>query len=88
MSFFANPIQWILGTLFILSSLGVILAKKPVYASLSFLLTLMHWQRCILQLSAEFIAVMQVLGVCWSHSCHFYVCHYFVSRCSSTNCPL
>ncbi|HEY4832877.1 MAG TPA: NADH-quinone oxidoreductase subunit J [Waddliaceae bacterium] len=61
MLFFANPIQWVLISLLIVSSLGVILAKKPVYASLSFLSTLMTLAALYLQLSAEFIAVMQVL---------------------------
>lgn len=44
-----------------LSSLGVILAPKPVQASLSFLLTLLTLAALYLQLSSEFIAVMQVL---------------------------
>lgn len=57
----AQPIQWILGILLILSSLGVILVKKPVHASLSFLLTLLSLAALYLQLSAEFISVMQVL---------------------------
>lgn len=58
---FATPAQWILGFLLILSSLGVILAPKPVQASLSFLLTLLMLAALYLQLSASFIAVMQVL---------------------------
>lgn len=45
----------------ILSSLGVILARKPVHASLSFLLTLLVLSGIYLQFSAHFIAVMQVL---------------------------
>lgn len=57
----ATPVQWILGSLLILSSLGVILAPKPVQASLSFLLTLLTLAALYLQLSAQFIAVMQVL---------------------------
>lgn len=61
MTWFANPWDFILGTLLILSSLGVILAQKPVHASLSFLLTLLTLATLYLQLSAEFIAVMQVL---------------------------
>jgi NADH-quinone oxidoreductase subunit J len=61
MSAVANPIQWFLGILLILSSLGVILAPKPVHASLSFLLTLLLLALLYLQLSAQFIAVMQVL---------------------------
>lgn len=61
MSTFATPAQWILGILLILSSLGVILIRKPVHASLSFLLSLILLAALYLQLSAQFIAVMQVL---------------------------
>lgn len=57
----ATPAMWILGFLLILSSLGVILAKKPVHASLSFLVTLLSLAAIYLQLSAQFIAVMQIL---------------------------
>ena len=58
---FATTAQWILGFVLVLSSLGVILARKPVQASISFLLTLMTLAALYLQLSASFIAVMQVL---------------------------
>lgn len=61
MVLFAHPVEWILGCLLILSALGVILATKPVHASLSFLLTLFLLAVLYLQLSAQFIAVMQVL---------------------------
>ena len=61
MALFAEPIQCILGSLLILSSLGVILARKPVMASLSFLLSLIVLAAFYLQLSADFIAVMQIL---------------------------
>lgn len=54
-------ILWILGAILILSSLGVILLHKPVHASLSFLLTLLMLATLYLQLSASFIAVMQIL---------------------------
>lgn len=57
----ANFVQWILGIILILSSLGVILARKPVHSSLFFLLTLLSLASLYLQLSAQFIAVMQVL---------------------------
>lgn len=53
--------QWILGIILILSALGVITLRKPVHASLSFLLTLVMLAGLYLQLSAEFIAVMQIL---------------------------
>jgi NADH-quinone oxidoreductase subunit J len=58
---FGNPVQCILGIILILSALGVILARKPVHASLSFLVTLLTLAVFYLQLSAEFIAVMQIL---------------------------
>ncbi len=61
MTFFENPIQWILGCILILSSLGVILARKPVHSSISFLLALLTLAMLYLQLSAQFIAVMQIL---------------------------
>jgi NADH-quinone oxidoreductase subunit J len=54
-------VEWMLGLVLILSSLGVILARHPVYSSLSFLLTLMTLATVYLQLSAEFMAVMQIL---------------------------
>lgn len=53
--------QWILGFILILSSLGVITAKKPIYSSLSFLLALLTLATFYIQLSAEFVAVMQIL---------------------------
>lgn len=54
-------VDFILGTIIILSSLGVILAKKPVHSCLSFLLTLFGLACLFLQLAAPFIAGMQVL---------------------------
>jgi NADH-quinone oxidoreductase subunit J len=56
-----NVTQWILGFVAILSSLGILVVRQPVHASLSFLLTLLSLAALYLQLSAEFIAVMQVL---------------------------
>lgn len=56
-----NIAHWLIGIVLIFSSLGVILTKKPVHACLSFLLTLISLALLYLQLSAEFIAVMQVL---------------------------
>ncbi len=53
--------QWFLGIILILASLGTILSKKPVHSSLYFLLTLFSLAAFYLQLSAQFIAVMQVL---------------------------
>lgn len=55
-------IDWILGILLLASSFGVILTKKPVRASLSFLATLILLASIYLRLSAEFIAVLQVLA--------------------------
>lgn len=57
----ATSAQWILGLTLILSAIGVISFRKPIYASLSFLLSLVLLAAFYLQLSAEFIAVMQVL---------------------------
>jgi len=53
--------EWLLATLLLFSSIGVIAARKPVHASLFFLLTLMSLAAIYLQLSAQFIAVMQIL---------------------------
>lgn len=53
--------QWIIGIILIFSSLGVILARKPVHSSLAFLLTLLALAALFLQQSAQFIAVMQIL---------------------------
>lgn len=53
--------QWTLSLLLIMSALGVILCQKPIIASLSFLFTLILLAAFYLELSAEFIAVMQVL---------------------------
>ncbi len=61
MTIFTHPIQLILSVLLILSSLGVILAKKPVHSCLYFLLTLLILAAVYLELSAQFIAVMQIL---------------------------
>lgn len=57
----ANPLQWIIGIILILSSLGVIASRKPIYSSLSFLMTLLTLAVLYLQLGAQFIAVMQIL---------------------------
>lgn len=57
----ATMSQWILGIVLILSALGTISLRKPIHASLSFLLSLMALATFYLELSAEFIAVMQVL---------------------------
>lgn len=57
----ATLAQWFLGIVLVFSSLGILIAQKPVHASLSFLLTLLSLAALYLQLSAEFIAVMQVL---------------------------
>lgn len=61
MSFFENPGEWLLSAVLILSLLGVISTGRPVYSALSFLLSLMALAALYLQLSAGFIAVMQVL---------------------------
>lgn len=58
---FATPAQWVLAVILVVSSLGVVLSPRPVQASLSFLLTLLTLAALYLQLSTEFISVMQVL---------------------------
>ncbi len=54
-------IQGVLGLLLLVSSLGVLVLPKPVHASLSFLVSLLMLAVFYLELSAQFIAVMQVL---------------------------
>lgn len=54
-------VDWIIGSVLILSSCGVVLAKRPIYSSLCFLLTLLALATLYLELSAQFIAAMQVL---------------------------
>lgn len=61
MTLFTHPFQWILGFIIIASSLGVILTKKPVHSSLFFLLSLLALAALYIQISAEFIGVMQIL---------------------------
>lgn len=56
-----SPLQIILGIVLVLSSIGVIAAKKPVHSCLAFLLTLLTLGAYYLQLAAPFIAVMQIL---------------------------
>lgn len=56
-----NIFQWLLGIFLIASSLGVILVHQPIQASLCFLLTLLFLAAFYLQLSAPFLAVMQVI---------------------------
>lgn len=56
-----NPAQLVIGLVLILASFGVILARKPIHASLSFMLTLLSLAALFTMLSAEFIAVLQVL---------------------------
>ena len=58
---FPELVIMILGAVLIFSALGVLLTKNPVHSSLSFLLTLLALAALYLQLSAQFIAVMQVL---------------------------
>ncbi len=56
-----NMIQWITGFILLLSSLGMIITKNPVHSCLSFLLSLLALATLYLELSASFIAVMQIL---------------------------
>jgi NADH-quinone oxidoreductase subunit J len=57
----ANTMQWIFGLLLLLSAIGVISLRKPINACLSFLFSLLLLASFYLQLSAEFIAIMQIL---------------------------
>lgn len=61
MDLFTSPVELILGLVLILSSLGVVFSKKPIHSALSFLLALLTLATLYLQLSAEFVAVMQIL---------------------------
>lgn len=56
-----STIHLILGILLVLSSMGVILLRNPVHACLSFLVTLVTISVFFLQLSAEFLSVIQIL---------------------------
>jgi NADH-quinone oxidoreductase subunit J len=56
-----EPFQWILGALLVLSAGLVLFFRRPVHASLSFLLTLVLLAATYLRLSASFMAVMQIL---------------------------
>lgn len=58
---YAAFFEWLIAILLLLSSVGVVFAKKPVYASMSFLVTLLALALTYLELSAQFIGVMQVL---------------------------
>ncbi len=55
------PLQWVLGLVLILSSLGVLLAKEAVHACLSFMLALLTLAGLYLELHVELIAALQVL---------------------------
>jgi len=57
----ASIAQWIISFILLLSSLGMIITKKPVHSCLSFLLSLLALAALYLELSASFIAVMQIL---------------------------
>lgn len=56
-----SPATWILGTILVASSLGVILFRQPVHACLSFLMSVLSLSAIYVHLSAEFIGVMQIL---------------------------
>ena len=95
MTAFATPAEWFLGILLVLSSFGVILFRKPVQASLSFMLTLLTLAALYLQLSADFIAVMQVLVYAGAILVLFMFviilfqdAHEQISRCKPQSFPL
>ena len=53
--------EWFLATLLLVSASGVILAKKPVMSGLFFLATLLLLSGLYFELSADFIAALQIL---------------------------
>ena len=57
----ASLLEYFFGALLLLSSLGVILFRKPIYSSLSFLFSLLTIAGFYFMLHAEFIGVMQIL---------------------------
>lgn len=57
----ATLTQWILGIMLIFSAIGVVSLRRPMAASLSFLFSLVLLASFYLQLSSEFIAMMQIL---------------------------
>lgn len=57
---FAGPLEWIIGGLVILSSLGMILVRNPVHAGLFFLSMIPGLSILYLRLYAQFIGVMQL----------------------------
>lgn len=58
---FATPLQWVLSIILVASSLGIIITKKPVHSCLFFLSTLLVLAAIYADLSAGFIATMQIL---------------------------
>lgn len=56
-----QPLELILGFILLLAAVGVIAARKPVYSGLSFLVVLLTLSVFYIQLSAEFIGLMQIL---------------------------
>ena len=58
---YSSGMQLLLGMILILSSIGVIAARQPVHACLSFLLLLLTLATFYIHLSAEFIGIMQIL---------------------------
>lgn len=54
-------LPWFFGVILLLASLGVVTARKPVYASLSFVLVVIALTAIFFQLHAEVIGAMQLL---------------------------
>ena len=80
----ADYVQWILGALFILSSLGVILAENRCIPASTF-----YWHYCTGRLL--FAAFRPVycrdagFGLCRRNFGHFYVCDRSFPGCPSAN---
>jgi NADH-quinone oxidoreductase subunit J len=57
----ATAVEWILAVILMIASVMILFVRKPVYAGLSFLVALLVLSAIYLQLSTEFIGVMQIL---------------------------
>lgn len=56
-----SKVELTLSLVLILSSLAVVFSKKPIHSALSFFLASLTLATLYMQLSAEFVAVMQIL---------------------------
>lgn len=61
MNIYTTIAQYFMGFILLLSSVGILIAKKPVHAALCFLSALLMLAALYLELLAQFISVMQIL---------------------------